>query len=61
MEWDLFNPKPEFNFKTMATKLDVSVLDNPNIQVIWEDYAENFTQEKIKSVKSYFIKKIWKY
>jgi len=41
----------------MATKLDTSVLDNPNIQVIWEDSAENFTQEKIKSVKSYFIKK----
>jgi len=57
MGWDLFNPKPEFNFKNMATKLDTSVLDNPNIQVIWEDSAENFTQEKIKSVKSYFIKK----
>lgn len=57
IEWDLFNPKPEFNFRKMATKLDISQLDNPNIQVIWEDTAENFTQERIKSVKQYFYKK----
>ena len=57
MEWDLFNPRPEFNYKYMATNLDVSQLENPNIQVIWEDSAENFTQEKIKSVKQYFYKK----
>lgn len=57
MKWDLFNPKPEFNTKTMAHKLDVSTLDNPYIQVIWEDTAENFTQERIKSVKQYFQKK----
>jgi DNA repair exonuclease SbcCD ATPase subunit len=41
----------------MATKLDISQLENPNIQVIWEDTAENFTQERIKSVKQYFYKK----
>ena len=57
MKWDLFNPKPDFNTKTMAHKLDVSTLDNPYIQVIWEDTAENFTQERIKSVKQYFQKK----
>jgi DNA repair exonuclease SbcCD ATPase subunit len=57
MKWDLFNPKPEFNTKTMAHKLDVSTLDNPYIQVIWEDTPENFTQERIKSVKQYFQKK----
>ena len=34
MEWDLFNPRPEFNYKYMATNLDVSQLENPNIQVI---------------------------
>jgi DNA repair exonuclease SbcCD ATPase subunit len=41
----------------MAHKLDVSTLDNPYIQVIWEDTPENFTQERIKSVKQYFQKK----
>ena len=38
-------------------KLDVQKLDNPYVQVIWEDTQENFTQEKIKSVKQYFQKK----
>jgi DNA repair exonuclease SbcCD ATPase subunit len=41
----------------MSTKLDISTLENPNIQVIWEDFSENFTQERIKSVKQYFMKK----
>jgi len=41
----------------MSTKIDVSALENPYIQVIWEDTPENFTQERIKSVKQYFIKK----
>ena len=57
IKWDLFNPQPEFNYKKMANKLDVSVLENPNVQVIWEDLPENFTQERIKSVKQYFLKK----
>jgi DNA repair exonuclease SbcCD ATPase subunit len=57
MKWDLFNPKPEFNYDKMPKNLDVSTLENPYIQVIWEDFAENFTQERIKSVKQYFIKK----
>jgi len=56
-KWDLFNPIPTFNYKTMHHKLDVDTLDNPYIQVIWEDTAENFTQERIKSVKHYFQKK----
>ena len=37
--------------------IDTTNLDNPYIQVIWEDYNENFTQEKIKSVRQYFQKK----
>ena len=41
----------------MPTNLDVSTLENPYIQVIWEDTPENFTQERIKSVKQYFAKK----
>lgn len=55
--WDLFNPKPEFNIKNMPNNIDVDVLENPYIQVIWEDTPDNFSQERIKSVKSYFQKK----
>ena len=57
MKWDLFNPIPEYNYAHMSTKLDISTLENPNIQVIWEDTPDNFTQERIKSVKQYFNKK----
>jgi DNA repair exonuclease SbcCD ATPase subunit len=57
MKWDLFNPYPTYNYKNMPTKLDTSILENPYIQVIWEDTPENFTQERIKSVKQYFMKK----
>jgi DNA repair exonuclease SbcCD ATPase subunit len=41
----------------MKYDLEIEKLDNPYIQVVWEDFAENFTQEKIKSVKHYFQKK----
>ena len=41
----------------MSDKIDLTKYDNPYIQVVWEDYAENFTQEKIKSVKHYFQQK----
>ncbi len=57
MKWDLFNPIPTYNYKHMETKLDITTLENPYIQVIWEDTPENFTQERIKSVKQYFQKK----
>ena len=55
--WNLFNPILNFNYKNMLHKIDVELLDNPYVQVVWEDYAENFTQEKIKSVRQYFQKK----
>jgi DNA repair exonuclease SbcCD ATPase subunit len=54
---DLFNPPPIFNLKEMQHNLDVDTLDNPYIQVVWEDTPENFTQERIKSAKQYFSKK----
>lgn len=54
---DLFNPPPQFNYTIMIQDLDITKLDNPYLQVVWEDYAENFTQEKIKSVRHYFQKK----
>lgn len=41
----------------MIKDLDFSKLENPYIQVVWEDTPENFTQEKLKSVKAYFQKK----
>jgi DNA repair exonuclease SbcCD ATPase subunit len=41
----------------MTKEIDFSKFDNPTIQVVWEDYNENFTQDKIKSVKHYFQKK----
>lgn len=54
---DLFNPPPKFNLNKMSKKLNIEKYDNPNVQVVWEDFSENFTQEKIKSVKHYFQKK----
>ena len=57
MSWDLFNPIPEFNYKKIPEMLDLTTLDNPYVQIIWEDSPENFTQERIKSVKQYFQKK----
>jgi DNA repair exonuclease SbcCD ATPase subunit len=41
----------------MEKKIDISKLENPYVQVVWEDTSENFTQERIKSVKHYFQKK----
>ena len=37
--------------------MEIEKLDNPFIKVIWEDSPENFTQEKIKRLTSYFRKK----
>lgn len=44
------------------TKLNLQMINtenlkNPKIRVIWEDIPENFTQEKIARIKSYFAKK----
>ena len=54
---DLFNPPKDLNYDFMSHKLDVSKLDNPRIQVVWEDSPENFTQERIRRVRMYFQKK----
>ena len=54
---DLFNQPLTPNYKHMTHKLDVTKLENPYIQVVWEDTAENFTQERVKSMRSYFSKK----
>jgi DNA repair exonuclease SbcCD ATPase subunit len=54
---DLFNPPKTFNYNIMIKDLDFSKFENPVIQVVWEDLPENFTQDKLKSVKHYFSKK----
>jgi hypothetical protein len=54
---DLFTPAIEFNYEITNKEMKFDNLDNPYIKVIWEDSAENFTQEKLKSVKNYFQKK----
>ena len=54
---DLFNPPKTFNYQIMIKDLDFSIYENPIIQVVWEDLPENFTQDKLKSVKHYFSKK----
>ena len=54
---NLFKESKPFNYKIMIKGLDFSKFENPTIQVVWEDLPENFTQDKIKSVKHYFQKK----
>jgi len=41
----------------MAKKIELGDLENPYVQVVWEDTPDNFTQERIRSVKQYFQKK----
>jgi DNA repair exonuclease SbcCD ATPase subunit len=41
----------------MSHSLNTEILQNPYVQIVWEDTPENFTQEKIRSVKQYFQKK----
>jgi DNA repair exonuclease SbcCD ATPase subunit len=54
---DLFKESKPYNYKIMIKELDFSKFENPSVQVVWEDLPENFTQDKIKSVKHYFQKK----
>lgn len=54
---DLFNPPKLFNYKKMDSRIELETLENPYVQIVWEDTPENVTQEKIKSVKQYFQKK----
>lgn len=51
---DLFNPPIEFNYKNIMKEVNFESFENPYIQVVWEDTPENFTTERIKSVKTYF-------
>ena len=37
--------------------MEIDKLENPFIKVTWDDAPENFTQERIKRVRSYFQNK----
>ncbi len=54
---ELSNTDTIINDTIINNGLSIEKYDNPYIQVIWEDNSENFTQEKIKSVRHYFQKK----
>jgi DNA repair exonuclease SbcCD ATPase subunit len=54
---ELSNTDTIINDVIINNGLSIEKYDNPYIQVIWEDSSENFTQEKIKSVRHYFQKK----
>ena len=54
---NLFQSNKTFNYNIMSKEIDFSKFENPYVQVVWEDSNENFTQDKIKSVKHYFQKK----
>jgi len=41
----------------MDSRIELETLENPYVQIVWEDTPENVTQERIKSVKQYFQKK----
>ena len=54
---DLFSNPLNLERVKMIKDLDFNKLENPYVQVVWEDAPENFTQEKLKNVKHYFQKK----
>ena len=54
---DLFSKPFNLERVKMIKDLDFDKLENPYVQVVWEDAPENFTQEKLKNVKHYFQKK----
>ena len=54
---DLFSKPLNLERVKMIKDLDFDKLENPYVQVVWEDAPENFTQEKLKNVKHYFQKK----
>jgi DNA repair exonuclease SbcCD ATPase subunit len=54
---DLFDKPLNLERVKMIKDLDFDKLENPYVQVVWEDAPENFTQEKLKNVKHYFQKK----
>ncbi len=54
---DLFDKPLNLERVKMIKDLDFEKLENPYVQVVWEDAPENFTQEKLKNVKHYFQKK----
>jgi DNA repair exonuclease SbcCD ATPase subunit len=54
--YDLFNQPRQPNF-TMIEQLQGKNLENPTVQVVWEDDSDSFSQERIKRIKAYFQQK----
>lgn len=54
--YDLFNQPRSFELN-MIEQLKDKKLDNPTIQVVWEDDGDNFSQERVKRIKTYFQQK----
>lgn len=52
--YDLFSKPMLLSMKKEFKDLN---FEDPHVQVIWEDFPDNFSGEKIKRVKSYFEKK----
>jgi len=45
------------HMKTNQINMEEKKWENPSIRVVWEDYPENMTQEKVKDIRQYFAKK----
>ena len=54
--YDLFNQPRSFELN-MIEQLKDKKLENPTIQVVWEDDGDNFSQERVKRIKTYFQQK----
>ena len=54
--YDLFNQPRSFQLN-MIEQLKDKNLDNPTVQVVWEDDGDNFSQERVKRIKTYFQQK----
>jgi DNA repair exonuclease SbcCD ATPase subunit len=52
--FDLFSKPMLLSMKKELKDLN---FEDPHVQVIWEDFPDNFSGEKIKRIKSYFEKK----
>jgi len=37
--------------KTNKINMDEKIWDNSNKRVVWEDYPENITQDKVKDIR----------
>jgi hypothetical protein len=55
--WTCSIHQKNLDSRTVPKQIKLEDYENPYVQVVWEEHPENFTQERIKSVKQYFSKK----